>query len=345
MPVAGGKTAEIPTIGFGTWASDGTNPTTPAHPSWIAPALKTAFEAGYRHLECAWFYGVDKEVGDAVRDSGIPRSEFFICSKVWNNFFHPDKVELCCDKILTGMGIDYLDCLLLHWPTAWEPISLDGLKDADASNQASITKKGIKTTEDGKIIIDWKHTSEPIARASGHEGSIVPTWNAMKELVKKGKTRSIGVSNFGIADLKAILPHAQDIPISLNQVECHPWFPNNELIEFHKKYGIVTSCFSPFAGQKADGRTLIHDPTVQKLAKKNDMDAGQLLQSWAVQRGTVPLGKSGNESKTIVRYCLIQSANFGARANQDELRRKTSKRRRQESFGRSRNTGWQRQIN
>lgn len=287
---------DVPTIGFGTWASDGTDPVTPAHPSWIAPALKNAFGAGYRHLECAWFYGVDKEVGEAIRASGIPREELFVCSKIWLNFYHPDKVELCCDKILTGMGLDYLDCLILHWPIAWE--ANEGLDEADAGNQASYTQKGIKLGEDGKIIIDWKHTSEPIARAAGQEGSIVPTWNALKELVKKGKVRTIGVSNFGIADLKALLPHAQDIPISINQVEAHPWFPNNELIEFHKKHDIVTSCFSPFAGQKADGKTLVHDPTVQKLAKKNDMDVGQLLQSWAVQRGTIPLGKSGNESRS-----------------------------------------------
>ena len=73
----------------------------------------------------------------------------------------------------------------------------------------------------------------------------------------------------GIADLKVLLPHAQDIPISANQVEVHPWFPQKKLIAFHNAHGIVTTCFSPFAGQKADGRTLIHDPTVQTLAKKS----------------------------------------------------------------------------
>lgn len=296
-PIAGGKTIDIPTVGYGTWASDGTNPTTPAHPSWIKPALKVALDAGYRHLECAWFYGVDREIGEFIREYGIPRSEIFICSKIWPNFYHPDAVELCCDKILEGMQVDYLDCLLLHWPAAFEPISLEALKDASAANQAPMAEKGMKLTENGGLIVDWKHTSEPIARAAGQEGSIVPTWNVMKELVKKGKTRAIGVSNFDIADLKALLPHCKDVPISMNQVEVHPWFPNTELIDFAKQHSIVTSCFSPFAGQKADGATLIHDPTVQKLAKKNDMGVGQLLQSWAVQRGTVPLGKSGNPGR------------------------------------------------
>lgn len=300
IKIAGGKTSDIPSIGFGTWASDGSSPTSPAKPEWIKDPLKTAFDVGYRHLDAAWFYGVDREIGEAIREHGIPRSEVFITSKIWPNFYHPDKVEVCCDKILEGMNIDYIDCLLLHWPTAFEPQSLDGLKDASAANQADMAEKGMKLTDDGKLVIDWKHTSEPIARAAGHEGSSVPTWNAMKALVKKGKARAIGVSNFDIADLKALLPHAQDVPISVNQVEVHPWFPNTELIEFCNEHGIVTSCFSPFAGQKADGATLIKDPTVQKIAKKNDMDVGQLLQSWAVQRGTIPLGKSGNKRMTFV---------------------------------------------
>ena len=296
LQVAEGKTIPIPSVGYGTWASDGTNPTSPAKPEWIKKPIKIALDVGYRHLETAWFYGVDREIGQAIKEHGVSRSELFICSKVWPNFYAPDKVELCVDKVLQSMGTDYLDGMILHWPNAFEPISDQALEDADAGNQASFEKKGMKLEND-KPVIDWKHTSEPIAKAAGKEGSIVSTWNALKEVVKKGKVRAIGVSNFGIADLKALLPHAQDIPISLNQVEVHPWFPNTELIEFHNKHGIITTCFSPFAGQKADGATLIKDPTVIKLAEKNDMGVGQLLQSWAVQRGTVPLGKSADPGK------------------------------------------------
>jgi diketogulonate reductase-like aldo/keto reductase len=294
--VAGGTTAQIPSVGFGTWAFEG-GPTDPANPEWIKKALKTAFDAGYRHLECAWFYGVDQEIGEAIREHGISRSDIFINSKIWPNFYHPDYVEACCDKILEGMQLDYIDCLLLHWPCAFKPTSLEALKDASAQNQAPMEKKAMALTDDGGLVIDWKWTSEPIARAGGHpEGSIVPTWKAMEKLVEKGKARAIGVSNFDIADLKALLPHTT-IPISVNQVEAHPWFPNQELVDFANQNGILTSCFSPFAGQKADGATLIHDPTVKQLAEKNNMGVGQLLQSWAVQRGTVPLGKSGNDGE------------------------------------------------
>lgn len=127
----------------------------------------------------------------------------------------------------------------------------------------------------------------------------------MEDLVKKGKARTIGVSNFSISDLKALLPHEGDIPISCNQVEVHPWLPNNELASFSKEHGILTTCYSPFAGQKSDGATLLKDESVLKLAEKNDMDVGQLLQSWAVQRGTVPLGKSSTPG-ILSSYLYLQ---------------------------------------
>lgn len=119
----------------------------------------------------------------------------------------------------------------------------------------------------------------------------------MKALVKKGKTRTIGLSNFSIAELSDILPEAKDIPISCHQIEVHPWLPQNELIAFGNEHGILTTGYSPFAGQKADGATLLKDEKIMELAKKNGMDVGQLLQSWAVQRGTPPLGKSSTPSR------------------------------------------------
>lgn len=54
----------------------------------------------------------------------------------------------------------------------------------------------------------------------GKEGSSIPTWEALKALVKKGKVRAIGVSNFSITELRDLLPYAQDVPIACNQIEC-----------------------------------------------------------------------------------------------------------------------------
>jgi diketogulonate reductase-like aldo/keto reductase len=119
----------------------------------------------------------------------------------------------------------------------------------------------------------------------------------MKALVKKGKTQTIGVSNFSITDLIDVIPEAKDIPISCNQIEVHPRLPQKELIAFGKEHGILTTCYCPLGGGTEGDAPLIKDETILELAKKNEMDIGQLLQSWAVGRGTVPLGKSSSPSR------------------------------------------------
>jgi diketogulonate reductase-like aldo/keto reductase len=70
LKVADGKTIEIPTVGYGTWAS-GEN-------SWAKDATLTALKEGYRHIDGAWMYGVDESVGAAIKESGVPREEIFV---------------------------------------------------------------------------------------------------------------------------------------------------------------------------------------------------------------------------------------------------------------------------
>ena len=278
----------IPTVGFGTWASGET--------SWAKDSVLAALHAGYRHLDCAWMYGVDESIGEAIKESGIPREEIFVTSKFWPHFGHPDNVELCLDKILEAMGIEYLDLYLAHWPTVWKPASREALKNAHSGPKATREDKG-QVYQVGKPVIDWEYCTRNIAEKTGHQGSFVPTWKAMQECVRKGKVKAVGVSNFSITEIKELLPHSDDIPVACNQVECHPWLPQRELVNFARDKGIIITCYSPFAGQKSDGATLLKDEQVIRLAEKNKMDVGQLLQSWAVQRGTIPLGKSSTPSR------------------------------------------------
>jgi diketogulonate reductase-like aldo/keto reductase len=69
LKVANGKTIEIPSVGYGTWAS-GEN-------SWAKDATLTALKEGYRHIDGAWAYGVDESIGAAIKESGVPREEIF----------------------------------------------------------------------------------------------------------------------------------------------------------------------------------------------------------------------------------------------------------------------------
>lgn len=194
------------------------------------------------------------------------------------------------------MGLEYVDLYLAHWPCVWKPVSREALEKARAGPNTTPEDSAL-LLEGDKPVIDWEHSVSNIAKRKGHEGSFAPTWKAMQACVKKGKAHAVGLSNFSIPEILELLPHEADVPISCNQVEVHPWLPQNELVEFARKHGIVTTCYSPFAGQKEDGATLLKDDKILKLAEKNKMDVGQLLQSWAVQRETVPLGKSATPAR------------------------------------------------
>ena len=215
----------------------------------------------------------------------------------WPHFGAPENVALCLDKILRNMGLDYIDLYLAHWPCVWQPLSTSAIQNAKAGHGTSPEDKGYATGDDGKPVIDWEHSTAHLAELAGKKGSFVPTWKAMQECVRSGKARAVGVSNFTIADLKEVLAEEGDVPVSCNQIEVHPWLPQTALVNFGNEHGVLTTCYSPFAGQKKDGATLLKDAKVMELAKKNGMDVGQLLGSWAVQRGTVPLGKSATRER------------------------------------------------
>ncbi|KAA6411067.1 MAG: hypothetical protein FRX48_05378 [Lasallia pustulata] len=286
MKSAGGD-IHVPSVGFGTYAS-GDN-------RWCYDATLHALRSGYRHLDCAWHYGVDEQVGAAIRDSGIPRRELFITSKFWPQFGAPENVEKCLQLCLRNMHIDYIDLFLAHWPLALQARS--NISTAKAFPDATNDEKAIATTAEGKPIVDWSHTCESIAYANGHKGGFRATWEAMQRLVGTGKVRAVGVSNFNITQLQEVLSVGGTVPLSCHQVEAHPWFPNTGLLDFMREQGILRTVYCPFAGQKRSGMSLVEDPLVTALAEKNRMGVGQLLQSWAVQRGTIPLGKSQSPAR------------------------------------------------
>lgn len=230
---------------------------------------------------------MDEQVGAAIRDSGIPRSELFITTKFWPQFGAPENVEKCLELCLQNMGLEYVDLYLAHWPVVLQARS--NIATAKAFPAATNDEKAIATTADGHTIVDWSHTSESIASANGHKGGFRATWEAMQGLVETGKVRAVGVSNFNITQLQEVLSVGGTVPVSCNQVEAHPWFPNTELLEFMQDKSILRTVYCPFAGPR---RSLVQEPVVLHLAAKNKMGVGQLLQSWAVQRGTIPLGKS-----------------------------------------------------
>ncbi|KAJ8081148.1 hypothetical protein PM082_017991 [Marasmius tenuissimus] len=238
----------IPTVALGVWQAARND---------AGRAVKTALCSGYRHVDDAWIYRNEEEVGQAVRESGIPRKEIWLTSKLWNTFHAPEDVESALDESLRKLGTDYLDLYIIHWPVA---MNQDGSCDKDL-------------------------TENPY-----------PTWQKLEELVDKGKVRNIGVSNFNERRIKNLTANPLKYKPAINQVELNYWLPQPELVQWSKDNGIVLEAYSPLGSDKRVKDSL-NVPEVKEIASQTGLTPAQVLISWHVQRGTVVLPKSVTPSR------------------------------------------------
>lgn len=109
----------IPCIGYGTFLTP---------PEQTFEVTKIALELGYRHVDTAAFYGNEGGVGKAVRESGIPREEIFVTTKVWNDDRGYDRTLASFEKSMETLGLDYLDLLLIHWPANYRQFGTEAKK-------------------------------------------------------------------------------------------------------------------------------------------------------------------------------------------------------------------------
>lgn len=151
----------IPQFGFGTWQI----PDEQAR-DLVAQAL----EAGYRHIDTAQMYGNESGVGKAIADSGIPREELFVTTKLNNNNHAPDRVISSLGDSLERLGLDYVDLFLIHWPLP--EIDIDYV---DTWN-AMITARGTGKT---RSIGVSNFTAENLRRITGPD-SVVPAVNQIE---------------------------------------------------------------------------------------------------------------------------------------------------------------------
>lgn len=99
--------AAMPVLGLGLWQ---------AHGKECVTAVRTALALGYRLFDTATIYGNEKEVGQAVRESGVPREDMFLTTKVWNSEQGYESTLTACEASLRRLGTDYVDLYLIHWP-------------------------------------------------------------------------------------------------------------------------------------------------------------------------------------------------------------------------------------
>lgn len=99
---------EMPRLGLGVYKM--------TEPDIAIQAITAALDYGYRHIDTASLYANEKEVGDAIRASNVPRKDIFITTKVWNTDQGYDQTLRAFEKSLELLGMDYVDLYLTHWP-------------------------------------------------------------------------------------------------------------------------------------------------------------------------------------------------------------------------------------
>lgn len=249
---------KIPAIGFGCYnAKGGDN----------YQIIRDAIDSGYRFFDTASVYETEKELGQAIKDSKIPREEFFIQSKAWVDELGADGVKAAINRTLERLQMDYLDVYLIHWPR-----SLPEAKGAPGYPEVSYTEPEYEGTE------DWKALD-------------IETYRAMEELVDEGKIKAIGLSNFLPHHLKNILDNCRIKPV-VDQLEVHLGYTQATAVEYTKKNDIVVQAWSPL------GRSdVFNEPFFKKYAEKYNVSVAQLGLRFLYQMGIIPLPKSASPDR------------------------------------------------
>jgi diketogulonate reductase-like aldo/keto reductase len=241
--IAVNEGVEMPALGLGVFQTP---------PEETRDAVRAALEVGYRHIDTAAAYGNERQVGEAVKNSGLERSEVFLETKIWISDYGYDETMHGFEKSARKLGVEQIDLLLLHQAL---PSAFDRTLEA---------------------------------------------YRALETLLADGEVRAIGVSNFMVEHLAALLDRARVVP-AVNQIECHPYFQQPEVQDFNAAHGILTQAWSPIGGitfyrDGSHGSTL-DDPVIGGIAEAHGKTPAQVMLRWGLQHGRSVIPKSTKPSR------------------------------------------------
>lgn len=231
---------KIPKIGFGTYNEEFAD---------NKAAILSAIECGYRFFDTASLYETERSLGNALKESGIDRSDVIIETKLWIDEMGADNARKALEKSLNRLMTDYVDIYMIHWP-----------RRTGADDEA------------------WKELD-------------IETWKAMEEMVKEGKVRRLGLSNFLPHHLKNILENCSVRPVA-DQLELHPGYSQEAAVAYCKENDVLPMAWSPL-GRGRENAT-IGNSVLVRLSKKYGKSIQQINLRFLLQKGILPIPKASS---------------------------------------------------
>lgn len=259
---------KMPALGLGTWKSA---------KGEVYKAVREAITIGYRHFDCAFIYGNEAEIGqaiaDAISEEEVTRNELWITSKLWNNRHRKADIQSAIELTLSDLQLDYLDLYLIHWPV--------------------VHQYDVAYPQSGEQLV------------SLNEVSLTETWEGMIDLQAQGLTKHIGVSNFSIKKIKQVTTDTGVCPEVL-QLELHPFLQQKEILNFANENNIILTGYCPLGSSDrpatrivAGEPKLFENQTIINIATQIGCSTAQVMLAWAVYRGTSVIPKSVNPQRLI----------------------------------------------
>ncbi|KAL0223541.1 hypothetical protein P9112_002931 [Eukaryota sp. TZLM1-RC] len=251
--------ASIPSLGLGLWQVSKDD---------AASCVHHALKVGYRHLDTAFVYENEEQVGQGIKESIADETissvdDVFVTTKLWNQFHGPwDTVRDAYRESLRMLDMETVDLYLVHWPVAfkYDPGNVFPLKE-------------------GKPEVV--------------ESDLVETWQAMSKLQKDGLCKAVGVSNFGPKQMQQCIDTPYGVMPAVNQIEAHPYCQRLEIRQFCKQNNIQVTAYSPLGGGEARSR-LVKEPIIQQIAQKRKKTASQVLIAWCINNNMICIPKSSH---------------------------------------------------
>jgi len=220
--------------------------------AWIAQ--------GNRAIDTSCDYGSQPTIGAAIRASGIPRSQFFITSKINVESCSADVTSAVQTLVLQPLEVDYVDLLLLHHAGRWQTDSNPrppcfNLSDADI-------------------------------RGTYYQCRI-ETLQSFAAIQKKGLTKAFGVSNWEVRDLEQLVNVTGIVP-AMNEIEFHPYWHTDDIISYCIEHGIFITAYAPYANNHFG---LFNDTHFPPIAQAHGVSVAQVILRWGLQYGaniTIP---------------------------------------------------------